>query len=375
MANTFLTPEIIARKGINILKNNLIASSLMDRDRQGEFTAAAVGDTVKIRRRASFTASEYNGSSVTAQDASESNVNLTLEKHYDITVAVTSKDWTLNLQDFSSQILEPVMVGHAEAMDSYLLRKAGRGFESWVGNVGDPPDARADLTAINKQLSDQKVPVRGRVGIVDTQAENDILNISDVVQANQRGDSGNALENADMGRLLGVNYFMDQNVYSHAAGTFQAGSPAVNGAVSAGATTMNVDGGAGSETFKEGDLFTVAGASGQYVVTADATASSGSITGLSFSPAAPTGGFADNAALTVLASHTKNIAMNPAAVSYAAVPLDLPMGARAEVIRDEGLGVRVVYDYDTNAKADTISFDFLVGAVVADPNLGTVVLG
>lgn len=82
-------------------------------------------------------------------------------------------------------------------------------------------------------------------------------------------------------------------------GTWQGGSPLVDGAVAEDATQMTVDGGSGSETAIAGDVFQVASVAGRFTVSADSQAVSGSGV-VQFSPAAPSGGFANDAAITFL---------------------------------------------------------------------------
>jgi hypothetical protein len=180
-----------------------------------------------------------------------------------------------------------------------------------------------------------------------------------------------------MGRVMGLDWYMAQNISRHTAGTFSGGTPLVNTAVLAGATTMNIDGGSAAETIKAGDIFTVAGVTGYMgVFTADKTATTGAITGAAFYPAAPTGGFANDAAITIVGSHTANLAFHQNAFSLAVVPLELPRGNQnAEYISFNGMGVRVVYGYDMSGKKDTISFDLLCGAKCIDPRLACRILG
>lgn len=74
--------------------------------------------------------------------------------------------------------------------------------------------------------------------------------------------------------------------------------PQINVAVAAGSYTLDLDGAMGGTTINAGDRFRVDDSDELYVVLATATASGGgAITGLTFWPAAPTGGFDDNAKL------------------------------------------------------------------------------
>jgi len=363
MANTLLTPSVIGREALMILENNLIATALFNRGQTSTFTGAKVGDTISIRKPASFTAQEFT-STTSTQNATETSVSMTLEKHFDVTFGVTSKDWTLELEDFSKQLVEPAVAAIAQGIDAYILGKY-TGISSYVGTAGDPPDSIADLTAVDKKLNDQQVPVSGRIGIVDSQAKADMLGVSAVFEADKRGDGGHALRDASLGRILGIDWYMSQNVATH---TSAMTSYLINSAsVAIGDTTVAIDTGSGTPV--AGDLFTVAGDTTQYVVV------SGSTTSLTFSPSAVVA-WADNAAVTAIATHQANVAGNPKGLTVAVVPLELPAGAaRAEYVSDRNLGIRVVFDYNASTKTDTISLDVLCGAKVQQPDLLTTILG
>lgn len=378
MPNTLLTPEVIAKEGLMILTSSLVAASLVYRDYEQEWTGAKVGDTVTIRKPPTFVANEFT-STVSVQNITEGNVPLRLEKHYDVTVQVTSRDWTLAIGDFASRVVRPAMVAVAEGIDRYVLSK-GADFPTYVGTAGTgiggwlTANPINDFALVDKQLNIQKVPQAGRYAIVDPTAKASIMSVPALVQAYSRGDDGTALREASMGRIMGIDYFMDQNIWTHTKGT--AASATVTSDVAAGATTIPVTVGGSGQTFTQGDLFTVAGAPGSYVVTAAATASGTSVSALSIYPPVPAGGFAATSAITIVATNTVNFAAHPNAIALAIVPLELPRGAaQAAYMSDGGVGIRVVYGYDTNTKTDTISFDVLCGAKVIQPELGTRILG
>ena len=58
MANTILTPDIIAREALMVLRNNAVMANLVHRDYSNEFVAG-VGDTITIRKPAKFDAKEF----------------------------------------------------------------------------------------------------------------------------------------------------------------------------------------------------------------------------------------------------------------------------------------------------------------------------
>jgi hypothetical protein len=360
-----------------ILENNLVWANLVYRDYNTEFTGKKVGDTVTIRGPASFTANEFTaGGNVTVQDITEASVDLVVEKHYDITVAIGAKERTLDLESFSYQVLRPQMVAMAQAIDSYIATKTIEVF-SGVGTPTDPPDTLAELAALNKKLHENKCPAEGRVCVVDPACEADLLSQPFFTTGSTRGAEGEtALKNASMGRVMGLDWYMNQNVPLQTKGTL-AGSPVTSADVATGATTIPLTGATEDTTILQGDIVTIAGgtnATQQYVATADVTLTTASGVGdlLVSPPVQGTVGDADaipsGGAVTIVASHRRNCAFTRNAFALAVVPLELPAGAAsAEYVQSRGMGLRLVSDYSATTKVDTMSLDVLVGAKCIDP--------
>ena len=90
MANSLLTPSMIAKESLVHLKNNLVFGRNVHRDYKKEF--AKVGDTVSIRRPVKFTAT--TGATRSNQDITEGNTSITVgtQKHV---------SWCLNKHAFA----------------------------------------------------------------------------------------------------------------------------------------------------------------------------------------------------------------------------------------------------------------------------------
>ena len=368
MANTFLTPSIIGKEALMILENELVATQLFHRGHTAEFTGAKVSDTITVRGPASFTAQEFSGS-ITVQNATESSVSLVLEKHFDVSFEVTAKDWTLEVKDFSSQLVQPAIAALAQGVDNYVMGKVNKA-ANYVGTATDPPDSLADLAAVRKKLNDLKVPMGGRIAIIDSQAEADMLGISNVIQAEQRGDGGLALREAHLGRIMGIDWYMSQNVNTQGDASASTGW-LINLAAGYAADAVSIVVDTGTNDPEVGDVFVVAGDTVQHVVTAYASNT------ITFTPGLGAA-VVDDAALTFIAQHQMNVAGHPNGLTVAIVPLEIPRGVgntQAEYIGDRGLGIRVVFGYDMAGKKDTVSFDLLCGAEVQQNDLLTRVLG
>ena len=208
MPNTILTPDIIAREALMVLRNNAVMANLVHRDYSDEF--AAVGDTITIRKPATFTANEYNGSSITVQDATETGVPVTIDKHLDVSFAVTSKEMALDIADFSKQFLVPAMQAFADKVDKYLIGLEASATNRVPHASGDI--APKDMIAARKHLTQNAAPLADRRFVVGATAEADLLNSELFVSADKVGDEGTALREASLGRKFGMDCYVDQNV-------------------------------------------------------------------------------------------------------------------------------------------------------------------
>ena len=203
-------------------------------------------------------------------------------------------------------------IARAIAADGWATYKGVYGL---VGSAGTTPFGSTTDVAVDagSLLDDQFCPTEDRTLLVNSAAKANVLKLDAFKSFDKRGDLS-PLRDANMGRFLGLDWFLDQAVPLHTRGTL-AGTPLVNGAVAIGATTMNIDAGALTGTVVPGDIFTVAGDPQQYVATNTTTAAANAITGITFSPASVLG-FADNAAVTFVATHRVNLAFNKNAIYF-----------------------------------------------------------
>lgn len=214
MPNTILTPQIIAREALMVLRNNAVLSKLVHRDYSDEFVAG-VGDTITIRKPASFEAKEFNGS-ITVQDATESGVAVKMDKHLDVSFAVTSKEMTLDIADFSEQLLVPAMQAFADKIDKYII-----GLEESITNRVhfDGTQAMQDVVIdARKYLTDAAAPLTDRHFVYGSQIEADLLKTDLFVSAEKVGDEGTALREASLGRKFGMDFYVDQNIAEKTTG-------------------------------------------------------------------------------------------------------------------------------------------------------------
>ena len=374
MGNTILTPSIIAKEALMQLRNNTVMASLVHRDYSQEFVAG-VGNTVTIRKPATFEAQEFNRSTgIQIQDATEGSESVVLDKLLDVSFEVTAEQLTMDIRDFSEQLLIPAMQGFANKIDLYLL-----GLYNDIpfnfGTAGSTPSEISDVTGARKVLNDNKVPFANRNLVIDTAAEDKFLQLATFHEADKVGDNGTALREASLGRKFGFNIFMDQNVKKHTKGTLagDTGIIKVKGAVSAGSTQLVIDGTNMTGTLLKGDLVSIDGK--PYAVIENTTAVTNEIA-VKLYPA--TADIADDTEVTIVSTHTANLAFHKNAFALVSRPLALPRGLSSEqkaIVNYDGLGLRVIYDYNSQYKKDVISIDMLCGVKTLSSELACRLLG
>ncbi len=405
MANTLLTPNIIAKEALLQLENNLVLGNLVHRDFRDEFVK--VGDTVSIRRPVKFLAQD--GATLVKQDVEEGSVDVVVDQRKHVGWEFSSGDLTLSIDDYSERYVQPAMTTLANEID---LSLAGLYKEAWhlVGTPGTTPGTFADIGAAGKRLDQVAVPRAGRSAVFDPEAAWTLADglKSVFVQDKAKG----AYEEARIGRYAAFDTYGDQNIRTHVVGS-HGGTPLVNGGAQAVAyaaarannsQTLATDGWpAGvNGVLKAGDVITIAAVDGvnpisrdrlpflqQFVVRSDVNSDATGGATLSISPAIIADGPyrtvaaapADNAAITVVtgaagAAHPQNLAFHKNAFAFVTVPLDLPEGAGfAERVSHRGLSVRVVKDYDINADTEIIRLDILYGVKAIYPDLACRVTG
>ena len=209
MANTFLTIDMIAKEALMILRKNAVMAGLVHRDYSKNFVAG-VGDTITIRKPATFVVKDFvESTGITVQDATEATKTVKMDKFYDVSFAVTSKDLTMNISDFSEQLLVPAMMAFRDKIDAEIIKVA----ESATHKVTHAEGiiAPADIIAVRKLLNDGATPLSMRSLVVGTQAEADLLSSELFVSADKVGDT-EGLKEASLGRKFGFDTYVDQNV-------------------------------------------------------------------------------------------------------------------------------------------------------------------
>jgi P22 coat protein - gene protein 5 len=252
----------------------------------------------------------------------------------------------------------------------------------YAGVAGTTPfgSSTADAQRAWRLLNEQGNPLEKRAMLLGDVAAEKAIGLPVFQQANTSGTQ-ETLREARIGRAIAFDWDLESYLgISFTGGTLSNGTTKaalVNGAVSAGATTMNIDSATLTGTLKVGDLFSVAGSDQTYVITADKTAASNAITGVTFSPASL--GFADNAVITFVADHqVAGLAFHKSAIAFVSVFPDSALfegGNEIMQMYDPVTGLVLCQEVSRQNKQTLIDYSLMWGSAWIDPKRVVRIIG
>ena len=394
MSNSILTIDMITRKSLEILENNLVITRNVNRQYDDSFAVngAKIGSTLRIRLpdRALVT----DGAALQVQDDNEQFTTLTVASQKHIGVNFTSAELTMQLDDFAERVLKPRISQLASSIDADVANSY-KFIGNTVGTPGTTPSTSLVLLQAQQKLNENAAVMNPRYATVNPAANaglvegmKGLFNPTDTISRQ--------FKNGMMGvGVLGFDEInMSQSIKQFTTGTRAATGGTTSAAVTAeGATTIAMTVGSGV-TVKQGDVFTVAdcyavnpqtrestGSLFQFVAAADATAVSTAIT-VTVAPMYS----ANNALATVDAlpgnskavvfvgaastQYPQNLVYHKDAITFATADLLLPQGVdmAARAVHN-GISLRVVRQYDINNDRLPCRIDVLYGFGVIRPQM------
>lgn len=354
MSNKFLNPSIIAKEAVMVLENNLIAGSLAYKNFSSEFSK--VGDTITVRKPAVFQAKDFNDQ-IEIQNATETGITLTLDKFKDVSFAVTSKDLSLSLEEFSKQLLQPAMRALHQQIDSDVLSVAPQ-FPGYYQKGATP--VLADFAKMGLILNDNKAPMDSRYAVLNATHYSEYVSLDSIARVDASGSSA-GLRQAMLGRVLDFDTYMDQNMPSLPVVSTITGKASASKGDDCFVMATSAD-------VPVGSLFSVAGDSTVYqVIGVDLNAKKVYVDE-EIAKATAEGG----ANVTFQGGNKTSLFFHKNAIALVSAPLESMAGnnGRSATESFNGITIRVTMDYDINTKKDIVSVDCLYGVKVIDKALG-----
>ena len=396
MANNILTIDMITRKSLEILENNLVITRNVNRQYDDSFAVqgAKIGSTLRIRLPDRALVSD--GAALQVQDDNEQNTTLTVDSQKHIGINFTSAELTMQLDDFAERVLKPRISQLASSIDADVANSF-LSIGNTVGTPGSTPSTSAVLLAAQQKLNEAAAVMSPRYATVNPAANaglveglKGLFNPTDTISRQ--------FKNGMMGMgVLGYEEInMSQSIKQFTTGSRTATGGTTSAAVTVeGATTVAITGAGATGVVKAGDVFTVAdcfavnpqtrestGSLFQFVAVADVTlsgAGAGNVTVApmySASEALATVNVlpaTSKAVVFVGASgiqYPQNLVYHKDAITFATADLLMPQGVdMASRQVHNGISMRIVRQYDINNDRMPCRIDVLYGYSVIRPQM------
>ena len=415
MANTLITPNVIAKMAMIEFKNTMVFPALINRDFEQEYKK--VGDTITFRRPIAYSA--VDGPDITSanKDTLEGSDVMTLSFHKTVPLEFTAKDMTLAVTDFNDRYVRPAAIELGQQVETAIASTYNEMY--WfTGTPGTTPATFLNLGAGKVILDNAAVPQDGDRSTVLEPTTG--ITLADGLKSVFLQDKvKTALEEAKLGRYAGFNNYVSVSNIRHTVGDY-GGTPLINGG-SQGTTytavkgsiavagsmqqSLVTDGWSANKTgvLKKGDVFTIAnvfavnpktrqstGALQTFVVLADANSDGSGNATLTIAPpilpvtgasapelayATVTAAPADNAAITVKTGtantqYAQNMLFHKKGISLAMRPFEKPDSAVVwEQVTMDNYSLTLSKGWDVKTYKEVTRLDVLFGVKVSDRRL------
>ncbi len=375
MANTLTSLLVtIMSRGLPALRKACVMSRMVRTDFSMELSK--VGKTIDLPVPSDLTVSDVTSTSTPLSPTAltPETKQISLNKWKRVHFALDDQELTQieYSQNFVPMQMEAAFKALGEQVNADLMALYADVY-GYVGTAATTPFATtvAAATDARKALANQLAPFSPRYGVLNPDGMANALALAAFSNLQQTGDSGVIIEGL-LGRKFGFDWAEDQQIPSHTAGTGASYLINNGGGYAAGIKTVTVD--TGSGTILVGDIVTFAGVTGTYVVTSALSGNS-----FSFYPGLA-GAVADNAAVTLKATHVSNLAFHRDAFALCVRPLDdvaqkLIPSLQIVTMQDPLSGIPVRLEISRQNKQTLFDMDILYGVKTLRPEYACRIAG
>jgi len=396
MSNSILTIDMITRKALEILENNLVLTRNVNRQYDDSFAVegAKIGSTLRIRLpdRALVT----DGAALQVQDTNEQFTTLAIARQKHVGVNFTTAELTMQMDDFAERVLKPRISQLASSIDADVAN-AFQTIGNSVGTPGTTPATSLVLLQAQQKLNENAAVMSPRYATVNPAANaglvegmKGLFNPTDTVSRQ--------FKNGMMGTgVLGFEEInMSQSIKQFTTGSRTATGGTTSAAVTTeGATTIAITGAGNAATVRAGDVFTVAdcfavnpqtrestGSLFQFVALADVTLNASGAGNIPVSAmhsanhalatvnVLPATGRAITFVGAASTQYAQNLVYHKDAITFATADLLMPQGVdMASRQVHNGISLRVVRQYDINNDRMPCRIDVLYGYSTIRPQM------
>lgn len=235
-------PEIWAQEALAVLEENMVIGALVHTDFEDEI--ASFGDVVNTRQPGEFEAERKGvNDDVTVQNANATNVPVKLDQHIHTSFMIRDGEESLSFEELVKTYIKPAASAIARKVDRVLIGQVYQFLGNAAGQLGQVADTNVKGYVLDTReiMNRNNAWMTGRNLIVAPGTETEMLKLDTFITADKIGDDGTALREASIGRKLGFDIYMCQNVPDVTTGASADHADELSADVSKGATTIPVD--------------------------------------------------------------------------------------------------------------------------------------
>ncbi len=397
--NTVLIPKILAR-ALSVLRERVIMPRLVN----GDYSADAVkkGTQIEIPIPVAVADQDVAPSNVLVAptDVTPTSVILPVDRwRQSAPIGLTDKEKTeIEYKlDFLPMQMEESIKGLANTLNEYIWGQFTNELNGIYGFISNPnlgvgtilepfqtgttdTSGVSAATGAKRILNQQLCPREDRRGVLSFNAEAAMLDLGQISDADKIGSS-DVKVTGEVGRKFGVDWFADDHVPTHTAGTSYAASTTLSlkQTEAAGSTAISIkDSDDDGSTIVAGDILTVAGDSQTYCVVGASAPYTIDNVGVEVSilPALQVTQSGGSQAVTMANSHTVNLVFHRDAIALVMRVLEMDMeGRQGFMATDPVSGITLRLIVQQQHYQTTWSFDILYGSKLVRPEFACRIAG
>jgi len=381
--NSLPTIDMISGAALAHLEDSLVIKPLCTTDVTAEFNQKPngykVGSAIQFNTNPVYEVSTFDERAsdntwvrndakvIVPQDVRASQRTMYIEKHFDISITLSSRELAMDFDRMSEMVIKPASKALAAKIDTYIGASIlnARGLYASTTVMGTQADmALARKAAIIQQLNDNKYC------LVDPTLDSTLLGKDWFNTAYYRA-SDEGLTNGMLTRTMGLDFYSSVNFPNTTHANAVAGAATTKTSPTGtenkvGTSVLHVA--ATSTAMNAGDRILVAGLKRPMIVASAVTATDTEIALVDpideIIPA--------TAAVTVVGGDNKTLTPRGAIFDSQSLGVAMPMldpasGEENAVVSENGISIRLVKGYNMSTKVTTLSMDCLVGAAAIDP--------
>jgi len=387
MANTITSyiPQLLAQ-ALQVMRGLTVMPRLVNTEyeplaaRKGSVIDVPIAPTITTR---AVTPSQDQPATTGVESGT---VQIPLDQWYEAPFEMTDKDIKITEKGLIPDCIRSAATAMAERINAYIFSFYIDVY-SYGGTAGTTPftgspATTTDATQAARRLTEMKAAKRGRRMVLDPAAAALATDLGAFQDASKSADPA-VITDGIIGRKLGFDFYEDQQVPTHTAGTITTGliaKASTAQAVGLKAIVCTTAASTGACALLEGDIVEFDGDTQTYVLTADATqASANSDVTVNIEPGLKIA-LAGSEAVTVKATHVVNLAFLAEAFAFASRPLDdvgqavgLPIASQSMTDPLTGLSMRL--EVTRQYKQTMWALDMLYGGKCTRPEKVTRLAG